>query len=454
MPAVTPLKKAEKIEEVYDAIEGGRPLTIEEIDTFYCNTDAVRNDLSARKQLAKIIRRNAQAGRNGHLLFVGARGCGKSTELNHLQKDLQGDIAILNYSVMTELDPQSINYIELFIVTMEKLFSFALKKGLEIDNEFVERVTGWTKTREIEEIKDKHLSAEASAGINSKFGIPFLQEFFLKMKGAAKASKSFKETLKDTIEPRLSNLIEYCNELISEIRIKIQDNGFKDIVIIIEDLDKIPLSKAKTVFFDYANQLVQLKATVIYTFPVTLYYNTNFIATRNYFSEIIELPMIKVFYKDGKDYTAGIDTLKKIVLARMNEDLFSSQELLTRMIRKSGGVIRDLFSMVNDAADAADTREKKAMDEDDFLYAYNQIKKEYSNTVADYIEDGKVKYKATEYYQTLAAIAQSDDKKPDNTEMLMQLRQNLCVLSYNGEGWCDVHPVVKDILADKGYLKP
>ncbi len=447
------MEKAHHISEVYNAIEGGRPLTIEEMGQFYCNTDAVRNELSARKQLAKIIRRNAVAGRNGHILFVGARGSGKSTELNHLQKDLRNNFTILNYSVMKELDPQSISYIELFIVTMEKLFSLALEQELAIDDDFIKRVTSWTRTKEVEEIKDRHLSAEASAGINSKFGIPFLQEFFFKLKGAAKASKSFKETLKETIEPRLSDLIEYCNELISEIRIKVQANGCDDLLIIIEDLDKIPLAQAKKVFFDYANQIVQLKATVIYSFPVTLYYNTNFIATRNYFSDIIELPMIKVFHKNGNDYTEGIATLRNIVLARMDEKLFSDPAILNDMIRKTGGVIRDLFSMINDAADAADSREKQAMDTDDYRYAYNQLKKEYSNTIADYVEDGKVKYTAADYYHSLAALAKSADKQPDNTEILMHLRQNLCVLSYNGEGWCDANPIVKDILQDKGYLK-
>ncbi|MCY7421135.1 MAG: hypothetical protein LH478_05250 [Chitinophagaceae bacterium] len=446
------MKKAHAINEVYNAIEGGRPLTIEEMDAFYCNTDAVRNDLPARKQLAKIIKRNAIAGRNGHILFVGARGSGKSTELNHLQKDLKEEFAILNYSVMRELDPQSISYIELFIVTMEKLFSYAIEQQLKIADDFINRVTGWTKTKEVEEIKDKHLSAEASAGINTKIGIPFLQEFFFKLKGAAKASKSFKETLKDTIEPRLSDLIEYCNELISEIRIKIQANGFQDLLIIIEDLDKIPLARAKTLFFDYANQIVQLQATVIYTFPVTLYYNTNFIATRNYFSDIIELPMVKVFHKNGQAYDNGIDTLRCIVLARMDKNLFSEEAILTDMIKKTGGVIRDLFSMINDAADAADSREKEFIDRDDYKYAYNQIKKEYSNTVADYSEEGKVKYTAGQYYEVLANLAKNADKKPDNTEMLMQLRQNLCVLSYNGEGWADVNPIMKDILHERGYL--
>ncbi len=113
-----PLQKAHTIEEVFDAVGNERPLQISEMDTFYCNTDAVRNDLSARKRLQKMIRRNAHSGVNSHILFVGARGSGKSTELNHLQKDLQGDIAVVNYSVMKELDPQSISYIELFIVTM------------------------------------------------------------------------------------------------------------------------------------------------------------------------------------------------------------------------------------------------------------------------------------------------------------------------------------------------
>ena len=61
------------------------------------------------------------------ILFAGYRGCGKSTELNKLQFEIQTKFSVLNYSIMEESDPTNLTYIELFIITMEKLFE--LKKS-------------------------------------------------------------------------------------------------------------------------------------------------------------------------------------------------------------------------------------------------------------------------------------------------------------------------------------
>ncbi len=35
---------------------------------------------------------------------------------------------------------------------------------------------------------------------------------------------------------------------------------------------------------------------------------------------------------------------------------------------------------------------------------------------------------------------------------MLDLRNNLTVLSYNDVGWSDVHPVVRDILKEKGLI--
>ena len=447
-----PIKKANTIADIFEAVGETRPLTIAEMDQFYLDTDAVRGDLSTRRRLASIIRKNAASGRNGHILFVGARGAGKSTELNHLQKDIENEILVFNYSVLKELDPQSISYIELFIVTMEKLFDYALQNNLEVDKSLLSRISKWTSTKEIKEIKDKHLSIEASAGTDTKAGIPFLHQFFFQLKGAAKASKSFKETLKDTIEPRLSDLISFCNELIAEIRIKALNAGFNDIIIVIEDLDKIPLETANRLFFNYANQLVQLKATVIYTFPVTLNYNKLFNTISGYFSEVVDLPMIKVNQKDGQPFLAGRQVLKKIVTARINQSLFANETILDKMVEMTGGALRGLFRMVNDAAFAAEDRGKAMIGEEEYVYAFRQIKRDYENTIADFTVNGITIITADQYFKELANLAMSTDKQPTNSDILMDLRQNLSVLSYNGENWCDVHPVMKEILKERRYI--
>ena len=447
------IKKATDIKDVFYAIGEGRPLKIEELDRFYCDTDKVRTEVSPRAKLARNIRNYAKAGKNGHILFVGARGAGKSTELNHLQKDLEPNIAVLNYSVIQELDPMNISYIELFIVTMEKLLELAQDRNLVIPDDFLDRIIGWTQSKEISNVTEKHFSAEANAELKAKVGVPYLLGLFLGLKATAKASRSFKETLKSTIEPRLSELIKYCNELITEIRLRLIENGTIDLLIIIEDLDKISPTVAREVFLHHADQLVQLQANMVYSYPVALYYNISFNTIKNYFSDVIELPMIKVSNKAGQPFEEGILVLTDIVHTRMEANLFESPDILKDMILACGGVLRDLFRMIKDAADAAEDRSKDKIGVREYEYAYRELQKSYDHTIADYYDDEyKIAITAQQFYDVLVALTKSTDKQPQNTKELLQLRQNLCVLTYNGENWSDVHPVVKEILKSKGLL--
>lgn len=441
------LRKAETIDDVYAAFRY-QPLQIDEIRDFYLDTQEARGGVPVRRRITRLLEKSAADYH--HILLVGYKGCGKSTELNHLQKDLQHDYLVMNYSVMSELDPIHLNYIELFIVTLERFFHVAKENDLPISRKYIENILHWIDSKEITDIREKYnIGIEAEAGADGKIGIPFLQEFFYKFKLSAKSSRSLKELIKINIEPKLSELIEHCNLLINEVKLHLTKIRRKDILIIIEDLDKIPIDRAEDLFFNYANQLTRLRCNVVFTFPITAYYNIRFNTIKPYFSDTFELPMIKVAQPDGSVFSPGIELLKQIVARRMNPAIFEHEGSLLRLIKKSGGCIRDLFRLVAEAAENALDNTRSRIADTDCDNALLVLKREYANSIADNYRDGK-KIEAEEYYNTLTAIAQSANKNLANTELQLDLRQNLCILGYNGEGWCDVHPIVKDILKDKG----
>lgn len=443
------VKKAYHFNQIYGAFRN-QPLAINELDEFFVNTDSVRGSFSVTKRLASLL--NTDLTDYQHILLVGYKGCGKSTELNRLQRDISHKYAVLNYSVFAELDAQHIHYIELFIVTLEKLFGLAEEENLDISQEYIKGITHWMQTKEIEEIRNKYsVEAEGEAGIDGNIGVPYLKKFFYKFKMTAKSSRSLKETLKTNVEPKLTDLIESCNDLIAEVKRQLWEKQRKDLLIIIEDLDKIPVERANDLFFNYAGQITQLKANVIYTFPITTYYNIRFNNIRNAFTKVYELPMIKVSEKDGSPHENGRQLMKAIIERRMDTALFADETLLERLIDKSGGCIRDLFYLINEAAMFALDAERDKITAKDCTNALNLLKKDYSNTIADNSERNIT---AEQYFDELVALAQSADKKPNNSEAVLDLRQNLCILGYNGEGWCDVHPLVKDILIEKGKWKP
>jgi hypothetical protein len=445
------LRKAATLDLIYQAFKG-EPLQIEELDEFYQNAREARGGIEPRRRMSRLLHQLPDTSE--HILFVGYKGCGKSTEMNHLQKDIQNEFLVINFSVQDELDPVHLNYIELFIVTMERLFSFAKENDLSVSEEYLQSIQRWLSTKEIEEIREKYnIGVEGEAGMEGNIGIPYLQKFFYKFKASAKSSRQLKETLKRNIEPKLSDLIEHCNDLIREVTLKLDTIGKKDLLLIIEDLDKIPLDRAEELFFNYTNQLTLLQTNVIFTFPIALYHNVRFNDIKVYFTNVYELPMIKIKNRDGSENEEGMNVMRKIVDVRMEtEKLLESPEILNQMIRDSGGCMRDLFLMIREAADSALDFERKSITKEDRVRAYQKLKREYENNIADNFVDDK-KYSAEDYYQTLIDLHENQTKKVDNTIEVMHLRQNLSILGYNGEGWCDVHPIVVDILKERGKIE-
>ncbi len=438
-------KKAEDLSQVSKIISE-RPLEIKDLDNFYIDTNIARGERT-RSRMSLLLNDNINT--NQHILFVGYRGCGKSTEIKHLEKDIQKDFLTINFSVEKDLDLNNISYIDLIIATMKNLFEFVVKENLSLDELFINNITDFLKIKEIEEIRKKYMSAEVKTGAEAKTGIPYISKFFIAFTGSLKGSKSLTTVLKETVEPHYSDLVKHCNALINEIRLQLQTLGKKDLVIIIEDLDKINIDRGETLFFRYSRQLTQINANIIYTFPISLKYNNKFNTIKHLFTNIYELPMIMVHTKDGEKATEGYKTMRKIIAARMNLDLFEKSIILDNFIGYSGGCLRDLFRLIVNAVENSRIYNRETITKEDEMYAFYKLKKEYDGTIADNTnEKGEVITPVETYFKILNELNNNPKKTVLNTREVLELRQNLTILGYNGTGWCDVHPMAKEILKD------
>ncbi len=188
------LQYAERLNDIYKAFRN-EPVSKEDLDEFYCETAAVRGK-NPKLRMARMLRENLDA--NEHILFVGYKGCGKSTELNYLEKLLSDEFLVINISIHSELDPVNVEYIELFIVTMERLFKAAVDQKLKISKEYLQAIQHWMSTEEIVKINEKYnISGEADMG--GGVDLDFLAKFFAKFRLTAKTSKQLKSTLKQRL---------------------------------------------------------------------------------------------------------------------------------------------------------------------------------------------------------------------------------------------------------------
>lgn len=442
------IEKAITINKVPRAFVG-QALSMEDLDLFL-ETSEARGDTHVRKRILQTIEDNNYGA--WHSLFVGYRGCGKSTELNKLMQDIidnGNEYLVINFSVFKELDPNNINYIELFIVIMEKLFDAVLKYNIKIDESYIEKIKLWDSSTEVTKIKDTHFGVDFEAGMETTIGIPYFQKLFAKLKATAKTTRSFKEVLTTEIEPRLADLIGNCNLLINEVRLGLVANNKKNLLIIIEDIDKISAQSSNDLFVNHSGQLTQLNANMIFTFPISLYCSKHFAKIKPFFIDSFELPMIKVREKNGEESPIGINTIQQIVAKRMDLNLFENLDILKQMILMSGGCLRDLFLLIKEAAEITRDYDREKISESDYKKSLNKLKNDYQR----YLSDEKIEdnfYTVQQMYDVLINLIKYG--KDDTTLMMLKLRETQCVLSYNGEFWCAVHPVVKLILEDKKLL--
>jgi hypothetical protein len=145
--------------------------------------------------------------------------------------------------------------------------------------------------------------------------------------------------------------------------------------------------------------------------------------------------MIKTHGKDNNDYTEGINKIKEIIYKRADESLFED-EAITLLIKKTGGILRDVFASINSAAFRAYKRDSNMVEQEDIERALIELKSNYRRTII--VDD----------YEILLRIYQTKEDI-DNTDTMLEYLQSQVVLEYNGEHWFDVHPLVFDFIDER-----
>jgi hypothetical protein len=420
-------------------------LPVEELDQYYYDLFSSRGDNPIRK-----IKRRLLDDKLGemHCLLAGFRGSGKSTELNKMQQELQDDFLVLNISIHNELDPVNFNYTDLIILIMQRLFDCAEENNLNINEALLANIKSWTNSEEIEKIKEFSNEFEAGAEGEVGFSIPFFSKFFATLKNITKFNYSAKKTINEIVEHQLTDLLRHCNDLIRDISLEL-DSKDKGLLVIIEDTDKLNIDIATKLFHIHSSVFMSLRTNMIFTYPIALKCSQlSNIINATFDNNCYELPMVKITNKDGSENHNGINALKELIAKRGIIHCFE-EEVLQKFIKSSGGCIRDLFRMIIDAADFALDENLHKINEIHYNKAFIKLKRSYKETIAEKQKpDGSV-IKSEEYYQVLDKLNKSSLKQLENSEIDLDLRHNLCILGYNGEGWYNVHPAVKEILKER-----
>jgi hypothetical protein len=185
----------------------------------------------------------------------------------------------------------------------------------------------------------------------------------------AKNDPTLREKLNQILGPQKNRLLESINqELIEPAISKLQQSGYKGLVVIVDNLDKInnlqkPFGRSQQeyLFVDQSECLTSLHCHVVYTMPLALKFSVDYQMLMQRFGEEPKmLPMVPVQHRDGSECAKGLDLLRQMVLTRAFPELsaegrlsrvtevFDSADSLDRLCRTSGGHVRDLLRLLSE----------------------------------------------------------------------------------------------------------
>ena len=357
------------------------------------------------------------------IILTGHRGSGKSSELAKLAGDMAGEVAVIWIEAQSTFNLFDVGHTELLIslgaainrdVPVPKEFE-ALKDSLSTYIE--ERVGGTTAALTTEAIK--------------KVGLDFRHTLF------------DRETRrKIEIPPILGDIVSKINLIIAAAQKKTK----QPLLVIVDGLDRLDLEVARRIFVN--NQLLaEPQCHIIFTVPISLYFSIHRQLAREQQFMPFYLPNVKLFHRDSREMIPeGHALMASLVHKRVRQVApeVLTQEALRLLVQMSGGVIRELITLVESSCIKALLAGKRQIDV--------EIAKE---AVAGYQREKASSLPYAYYWEVMAQVYRTHqlperrEKDRDGTEFSVSdaLLEGLYVLSYsNVESWYDVHPIMLPLL--------
>ena len=419
--------KAHTLPEVIRAFDPMHSLTGQELKDWYI--DRPGNPLT---QMKIYLQGLGRADAPVKILFTGHAGGGKSTALNKLAEELKRQFFIVPFDVLRSTSIADLTYIDLILGMATSLFRRATepdvlgKAPAQIAGEVWDNVVGFIENVIFGPATFRTPSGdvEVSAKVNylaAEFQAKFASEAITR------------DEVRKRIEPRLAELHDRINQVADLVLV----NYKRPVLFFVEGTDKADLARAHGIFVDHTYTLTAFRASVIYTFPISLRYSAAaFNVIRDHVTETFVLPNLKVANRDGNPNREGLDCLSEALGIRMVEGLIEG-EAQGKIIRASGGLMRTLVQLVRRSAVNAIAAGSEVVSVE---HAEAAINEERANFIAG--------LSRTDYP---VLYERHHDKQLSSDEPVLRLLQTRALLEYanGGDPWCDVHPIALPLVLER-----
>ena len=398
--------KAKVLSEVYDIFDPQEALSGDKLREYYVKrespVESIADILSSEKPLK--------------YLFVGSRGNGKSTELNRLSELVKDKLFVVSFSIKDKLNLIDVDYADILLVIATEIYERVSDK---LSAKLKRNLDKWSE-KIVERVKEKQDGLEFGAGFRA----------IVNLAGKVKTQVTTREVTREVMTPRLSDLIYAINRIIMDAE---KELG-KNILVIIDDLDKVNLEKGEELFYKHGAELTQPTCKIIYTIPQPLLFSNKIRQIiLQYFDGRKELHNINVNHRNGEVDHSGYKVMREVALMRMEEDLIT-EEAMAEAIKSSAGILTELVRLIRDAANIANMEDRSRIEEGDVKRVVTGIRNDY------------IRILGKEDLEILKGVKNTKEKIGDE-DRFHDLLFSLAILEYaNDEVWYDIHPTIKGII--------
>lgn len=285
------------------------------------------------------------------ILFLGHRGCGKTTELRRIHQFLNDSKRYFSILIETEreLEVSKMQAEDFFIIMVIKTIRQLKEAGLEnATNSFDDLLKDWLSEKEVQEefSSTRGLGVGASVKADTDSNLLMKALSFLKFEAEIKGTLASENKTTTTFRSKIkNNLVEFVtkfNNALAEVREYCVEAGKgRDLLFIIDGTEKSTFEFYEAVFQKNGHILRSLNVNLVTTLRLDAFYRLEGKPNLDFYQEVF-VPMITVTGQNK-------DELAQIITKRADVESFFEPDALDYIVEMSGGSLRQLLRLANQA---------------------------------------------------------------------------------------------------------
>lgn len=442
-------KKAFKLEEVDTAVRFDVPIGSDH--EFFTDFSDVRGDFQDR-MIYKALKVNSSTfiyneevnrGNKTLLFLAGMRGSGKTSELAKIAQKLNhkdGFLCVI-CNLDDGLDLNDMEYMDIVIFQLERLFEELEKAQLTLDVSIIESLQKWFSER-VQEV-NKAIKKEAGFEVEISAGPPSILSFLgitAKVKANLLGSKENAQKIRTVFKNNFSDFAKQFNLFVEEVNVKLRETGTaKELLFVVDGIEKAAsLDIRKKIILEEANRIRLINANTIFTLPIELMPERQKLIS---FSTVVSFPFVKIREKNGDEVEKAVQRFIEFTYKRIDNKLFDSEETVRKAILMGGGSPREYLRILEYANMFAN--------DDDQIITLEALEKGIRQLAAETSQ-----YVSTADLEKLKTLKQSNDEgkvMPFDADW-QDLLEKLIILEYNDGTYKRVNPIVEESQLYKQYV--